>query len=214
MDEHSIKRTHFLRNLLKPERLTRIVDIGASPINPAPYDMLLDEGLVKVYGFEPQPSAFEALKKNPLKNRTILPHAIGDGKEGILHVCNASGFTSLLEPNDDFIKYAGRWRHKVKVVEKITMQTKRLDDIDEIGAFDLLKIDIQGGEFAVCQNGRKKLENCLAVYSEVAFVPLYKGQHLIDSQMKSLGSLGFDLHKIITIKKIIIMKLFFFFLFV
>ena len=181
--------------MLQPERLTRIVDVGASPINPAPYDMLLGEGLAEVIGFEPQPEPYQDLMRNPVRHRTVLPYAVGDGKDAVLHVCRASGFTSLLSPNPDFLDYAGRWRWMMRVVEHIPVKTHRLDDIAEVAEFDMLKIDIQGGEQAVFDNGLRKLAEAIVVYTEVAFVPMYDGQPLLDTQMRTLRALGFDLHK-------------------
>ena len=46
---------HELRDLLRLDDLTEIVDIGANPIEgEAPYRNLLAEGLCRVTGFEPQ----------------------------------------------------------------------------------------------------------------------------------------------------------------
>ncbi|MCK0094485.1 FkbM family methyltransferase [Yoonia sp. F2084L] len=126
ISQQDIQRIKLLRDLVKPQRLTRIVDVGASPINPAPYDMLLDAGLAEVTGFEPQPDPFEDLQNNPIPNRTVLPYAVGNGEDGILNVCRASGFTSLLKANEDFLTYAGRWRAMMRVVEHIPVQTQRL----------------------------------------------------------------------------------------
>jgi len=184
--------------MLQPERLTRIVDVGASPINPAPYDMLLGEGLAEVIGFEPQPEPYQDLIRNPVPHRTVLPYAVGDGKDAVLKVCKASGFTSLLSPNPGFLDYAGRWRRMMRVIEEIPIATHRLDDIVEIADFDMLKIDIQGGEQAVFENGLRKLAEAIVVYTEVAFVPMYDGQPLLDQQMSTLRALGFDLHKFVS----------------
>jgi len=47
-----------LHNILKLDRLTEIVDIGANPIDGDPPDKaLLRSGLCKVTGFEPQEDA-------------------------------------------------------------------------------------------------------------------------------------------------------------
>lgn len=42
---------------LAPERPTTIVDVGANPINEAPYSGLLQAGGCHVIGFEPQAEA-------------------------------------------------------------------------------------------------------------------------------------------------------------
>ena len=204
LTEQNKERLRLLHETLAPTRLTRIVDVGASPVNPAPYEMLLNEGFAEVIGFEPQPEPFADLQSNPVKNRTVLPYAVGDGKNGTLHVCAASGFTSLLEPNTDFWNYAGRWRRVMRVLERLPIETKRLDDIQEIDAFDMLKIDIQGGEVGVFENGLKKIANALVVYTEVAYIPIYRDQPLLDAQMRTLRPLDFALHKLVSMTKIML----------
>jgi len=57
-------RTQFLIDALQPDRLTRIVDVGANPINDNPYKPLLDMGACEVYGFEPHPEAYAQLLEN------------------------------------------------------------------------------------------------------------------------------------------------------
>jgi hypothetical protein len=53
-----------LRNLLVPQRLTDVVDIGANPIDgEPPYTSMLAEGLCHVTGFEPQQEALLELQR-------------------------------------------------------------------------------------------------------------------------------------------------------
>ena len=76
------------------------MDIGANPIDgDPPYKPMLEAGLCRVTGFEPQPQALEILRKRKGKHETYLPYALGDGKEHTLHCCEASGMTSMLEPD-------------------------------------------------------------------------------------------------------------------
>ncbi len=89
-----------LWELLKPERLTEVVDIGANPIDgDPPYKAMLAEGLCRVTGFEPQEKALAVLQNLKGGNERYLPHAVGDGKPHTLNICRASGMTSLLEPD-------------------------------------------------------------------------------------------------------------------
>jgi hypothetical protein len=54
-----------LQNLLQLDQLTEIVDIGANPIDgDPPYKRMLQAGLCKVNGFEPQQEALDQLNKN------------------------------------------------------------------------------------------------------------------------------------------------------
>ncbi|PQP54937.1 FkbM family methyltransferase, partial [Mycolicibacterium austroafricanum] len=77
-----------------------------------------------------------------------------------------------------------------EVLERIPLSTHRLDDISEIEHLDFLKIDIQGGELAVFQNGRTKLADAVAIQTEVSFVTLYRDQPTmgdVDVEMRSQG---------------------------
>lgn len=198
--QSDLKRWQHLCNILQPARLTSIVDIGANPVEPAPYDALVRAGLAEVLAFEPQVSAYKALLANPQANQTVLPYAVGDGKNGTLNICRVGGFTSLLEPNPDAFDYLGRWKEETTVIDTLEVSTKRLDDIKEVKHADLIKIDIQGGELAVFKNGRKTLGRACVVITEVAAIPLYKNQPLLHEQMKLLHDRGFHLHKFLFFK--------------
>lgn len=192
-------RLSFLIDTLSPQRRTRVIDIGANPLSDPPYKLLMDLDGCDVWGFEPQPSAFEELIKIAGPREHYVPHAVGDGSTGVLHICKNSGFTSMLEPNEAAYNYLGRFRRAGKVMERIEFGTSRLDDMD-IPQVDLVKIDIQGGERAVFQNGRRMLGGGVAVVTEVAAIPLYKDQPLLDAQMSELRESGYHLHKFMTFK--------------
>jgi FkbM family methyltransferase len=196
------KRWILLHKMLEPERPTAIVDIGANPIEPSPYDQLLTQGMAQVYCFEPQPSAYDALIAENRPNRIVLPYAVGDGTEGTLHICQHSGFTSLLAPNPAAIAYLGKWARMMAVKSTAQVPTVRLDDIAEIQHADLIKIDIQGGEAAVFKNGPNRLRDAMLVYTEVAAIPLYVDQPLMHEQMRLLSDAGFYLHKFDTFKQV------------
>ena len=51
-----------LIDLVRPERLTSVVDIGANPIDgDAPYKEMLQRRICRLVGFDPQPDAFDRL---------------------------------------------------------------------------------------------------------------------------------------------------------
>lgn len=202
VQRHQVKRLSHLVKLLAPQRPIEIVDVGANPLNAPDYAGLVAVGAARVTGFEPQESAYEALAPMQSDQMRFFPHAVGDGKTHELKICNGSGFTSLLTPNAKAIDFLGRFKWKATIAEQVPVETKRLDDIDEIKQIDFLKIDIQGGELAVFENARHALANCLAVMTEVAFIPLYESQPLIDAQMSELRGQGFDLHKFMFAKAV------------
>lgn len=195
-------RTQFLIDALNPARRTRVVDVGANPINDCPYKPLLDMGGCEVFGFEPQPEAFAAVQAKAGPNETYLPYAIGDGQAHTLYMTQNSGFASLLEPDPKANAFLGKFWRGVKVMEEVAIETKRIDDIAELPEFDLLKIDIQGGEQMVFDNARTKLAGAVCVISEVAAVPLYKDQPLLDAQMATLRAQGFHLHRFMFFKQV------------
>lgn len=199
-------RLAFLIDALQPQRRTRVVDIGANPINEPPYRLLMDIDGCDVWGFEPQQSAYDALIKQAGPREHYLPHAVGDGSTGVLHICKDSGFTSMLEPNEAAFDYLGRFQRAGRVVQTIPFATRRLDDLDMPQA-DLIKIDIQGGERAVFQNGRDMLAGAVAVITEVAAIPLYKDQPLLGAQMAELAESGYHLHRFMTFKAVPVKRL-------
>lgn len=188
-------RLTALRSLLRPERQTVIVDIGASGIETPPYAFLLSQGACQIWGFEPQPEEFRKLVASAGEHEKYLPHAVGDGTTKRFYITRNPGFSSTLVPNRKTAAALKRWKSDITLVSQINVETVRLDDIAALPQFDLLKIDIQGGEVAVFENGPKKLSQALAVIAEIAAIPIYENQPLLSDQMQSLGALGLQLHK-------------------
>jgi FkbM family methyltransferase len=191
-------RLDALVALLAPERRTRVVEVGANPINENPYAGLLASGHCEVWGFEPEPRAFARLKQTD--QETYLPFAIGKGGPATLYVTRAASLTSLLKPSAETAAYFQRFSNPGTVEEELAMETHRLDDLDDLPGFDLMKIDVQGGETQVFEGAVEKLSQAVAVISEVAFMPLYEDQPLLDAQMQSLRACGLDLHKFMFLK--------------
>ena len=182
-----------LAQFLSPQRLTEVVDIGANPIDgDPPYAPMLAAGLCRVTGFEPQEEALRELEKKRGPNERYLPHAVGDGRSHTLNICLAPGMTSLLEPDPLTLDLFEALRPLAQVTRRIPMETRRLDDIAEIGHLDFLKIDIQGGELAALRGGAQKLAGAVAIQTEVSFVTLYKEQPAfgdVDLEMRRQGFL-------------------------
>jgi FkbM family methyltransferase len=182
----------FLLDLLKPHRVTEIVDIGANPIDgDPPYKPMLMAGeICRVTGFEPQESALKKLNDTKSKIERYLPYVIGDGSEQVLNICLAEGMTSTYKPNKKILEIFHPFDIWGEVISQEKVVTKTLDSISEIEELDFLKIDIQGGELNVFQHGKKKLANTVVVQTEVSFIPLYEGQptfSAIDIELRDLG---------------------------
>lgn len=191
-----------LVDLLQPARLTEIVDIGANPIDgDPPYKDMLARGICRVTGFDPHPEALARLNAARGAFETYLPYAVGDGAQHTLNVCRGIGFASLLQPDDRTLMHFPRFSELGRVVDRIPCATRRLDDITELAAIDLLKIDIQGSELSVFRNGRAKLARAVAIQTEVSFIPLYKDQPVFGDVDLELRSLGFVPHMFAAINK-------------
>ncbi|MFN5721393.1 MAG: FkbM family methyltransferase, partial [Bradyrhizobium sp.] len=171
-----VSETDPLSTLLAAERLTAVVDIGANPIDVPPYLPLLQKRLCRLFGFEPQPSALAELNAHKSELETYLPHVVGSGEQARLRVCAAPGMTSLLEPDPVMLKHFQGFNEWARIIADSRIATHRLDDIGEIDAMDYLKIDVQGSELAVFQNGRRRLAEAVVIQTEVSFLPLYKKQ--------------------------------------
>nr|ABP47558.1 methyltransferase FkbM family [Mycolicibacterium gilvum PYR-GCK] len=193
--------TTAFRDLLGPQRLTDVVDIGANPIDgEPPYSPMLTEGLCRVTGFEPQPEALHDLQSRKGPYERYLPYAVGDGSEHTLNICRGSGMTSLFEPDPATLGLFEILGPYAEVVDRVALPTQRLDEVAEIEHLDFLKIDIQGGELAVFCNGREKLADAVVIQTEVSFVTLYKDQPAMGAIDVELRSQGFIPHCFAAVK--------------
>ena len=184
-----------LFELLEPQRLIEVVDIGANPIDgDPPYREILSAGLCRVTGFEPQESALAELQKAKGPNERYLPDIIGDGGTHTLNICHAPGMTSLLEPNQDTLSLFNIFPSFGEVTGRVSVTSRKLDDVFEIAHVDFLKIDVQGSELAVFQGGVEKLSQAVAIQTEVSFVPLYKNQPVLGEIDLELRRQGFIPH--------------------
>jgi len=188
--------TSVLLEGLSCDRLTRVVDVGANPLTPPPYAELLAMAGCEVWGFEPQPDAFEELQRTKSDLETYFPYAVGDGREMTLHLYRESGLTSVFEPYEGAFSYLGRSRRNMETLQDISFETKTLDQIEDLGAFDVLKIDIQGGEVMVFEGAQEKLKAATAVIPEIRYYPLYQGEPMFGGVDVELRRQGFVLHKL------------------
>ena len=179
---------------LRPSRKTTIIDVGANPINAAPYADLLQKGGCHVIGFEPQADAFARLKLTKGSNETYYPFAVGTGEPQDLRIYRSSGMTSIFDPYLPGLRSVGM-RSLGKVKEKIALDTVALDATADLPAFDLMKIDIQGGEALVFQGAERVMADCVAVIVELRYMRIYLGEPMVGGIDTELRRQGFYLHK-------------------
>lgn len=201
-------RLRRLQSLLQIDQLTEIVDIGANPIDGAPpYQSLLDAGLCRITGFEPDPAAFAALAGRTSTHETYLPYAIGDGSAKTLNLCRYSGWTSTLRPSAAALKVFPVFANNAEVIGVEQLSTRRLDDIREIPRVDFLQIDIQGGELDVFRHATRKLADAAVIQTEVSLVGLYENQPSFGDIDVELRRQGFVPHCFAAVKQCMIAPL-------
>jgi FkbM family methyltransferase len=193
-----LKQLHEILQLHQP---TQIIDIGANPIDgEPPYKELLRNGLCKVTGFEPQEEALAKLNRDKSHNEIYLPYAVGNGSKQILNICSYSGWTSTLKPSDLSLNIFSVYKKNAQIINQISIDTKRLDDIYEVDHIDFLKIDIQGGELEVFQNAKNRLSKAVVIQTEVSFINLYDNQPTLGEIDVELRKQGFIPHCFAAIK--------------
>lgn len=184
-----------------PAGAIAIADIGAAFLGEAPpYQPLLDSGVGKLFAFEPDARQVDALRQRLGATGTVFPDAVGDGKEHVLHVCNY-GWSSIFEPDPQALAFFNSFAQLGRVEATAQIQTRRLDDIAELPQIDFLKMDVQGAELMVLQNGRAKLADCLAMQLETSFVTLYKGQPPFGAVDLEMRAQGFMPHRFMDVKR-------------
>ncbi|WP_170975815.1 FkbM family methyltransferase [Rhizobium sp. FY34] len=170
----------------------RIIDIGATEYDggaPPSYAPIEASSASTVVAFDPSLDLEETSSR-----RTVLPFALGDGEDHVLHECAAPMTSSLLLPNDDVISRFENLAELCRVVTRSTIATVRLDALPEVENADFLKIDVQGATLLVLGHGVRTLESVLVVHTEVEFVPIYKGQPLFGEVSAFLSQCGFEFH--------------------
>jgi FkbM family methyltransferase len=177
-----------------PVGAVSIVDVGASSLSDEtePYAPLLRAGRARVTGFEPDTQALQKLRRQfpDAQTHRFLPHIVGDGEPAVFHETEWSLTSSLFEPNRRLLDHYHRLGELVREKARHAVSTARLDDLLAPGQMDVLKIDVQGAERLVFDGAAQRLDECLVVWTEVEFVPLYRDQPLfgdIDARLRRHG---------------------------
>jgi hypothetical protein len=112
----------------------------------------------------------------------------------VLRLCSAPGMNSLMTPNPPVLESLGQYPTWAQVVAEKPVETRRLDDIAEITAADLLTIDMQGAELPVLGGGVSRLSSAAAVQVKVCFMQLYENQPLFTDIDEVMRARGFTIH--------------------
>jgi FkbM family methyltransferase len=178
------------------ELQVKVIDVGANPIGDSPpYAAMLLAGEADIIGFEPNADGLSALEKAKGPNETYLPLVIGDGARHTLHVCQAPGMTSLLQPNPAVLRLFHGFPGWGEVKASVAVETVRLDDVQAAAGADLIKLDVQGAELLVLQHAEAILAQALVIHSEVEFLQMYQDQPLFSDIESFLRQRGFMFHR-------------------
>jgi protein O-GlcNAc transferase len=183
-----------LKDLFDDAFLISIVDVGAALSETPPYQPMLDAGLARIIGFEPNPLECERLNKTFGLPHRFFPCFIADGRPSVFHETNWVLTGSLFPPNTLLLEHFQNLSEVVTPLAKHLVNTVRLDDIAEIDDVDFFKIDVQGGELAAFQNAERVLAGTLVIQTEVEFVELYEKQPLFADVDRFLRASGFQFH--------------------
>jgi FkbM family methyltransferase len=192
-----------LQTLIGSTELIEVADIGAAVINEVPtYKKLLDEGIAHLHAFDGDSRQSEQIRSTYAGRVTVYPDFLSDGTEKTLHIAAPeSGMTSLLKPNAAVLKFLNGFDRIGNIVDTQKVATKRLDDVAQLPEIDFLKMDIQGSELTVMQNGLRKLNKCGVIQLEVPYLCLYEAQPSFGEIDVWMRAQGFQPHRFIDTKR-------------
>ena len=81
-----------------------------------------------------------------------------------------------------------------KIINRVSLKTQRLDDIQFKNEIDFFKIDTQGYESVIIEHGIKKISNALVVQLELSPVPIYKNEKNFSFVSNQLENLNYNLN--------------------
>jgi len=182
--------------LLEDDCVLNVLDIGAALTSTPPYQKLVDANRARVVGFEPDSIECQRLNETFGAPHRFLPLFVGNGKEATYHQTHWGATGSLFEPNTPLLNKFADWAGYVTPLSQSRVLTTRLDDIDDLGDIDFIKIDVQGSELDIFRNAISVLKQALVIQTEVSFVEGYKRQPLFSEVDALLRANGFQYHMI------------------
>lgn len=180
----------------------RIVDIGAAVINEVPpYAPLLAQGIARLTAVDGDERQADAIRAAFGPETMVLDKMIADGRTHTLHVTPAgSGMTSLFQPNAKHLRFFNEYERFGRVLDRLEVETERLADVPELQEIDFLKMDVQGAELMILEHAGNALDQCVAIHTEAAFIPLYEGQPTFADLDHWMRAHGFLPHRMTELK--------------
>jgi FkbM family methyltransferase len=152
-----------------------------------------------IYCFEPFLQSSEALKKKFFNdpNTIIISAAVAD-KPGRRMLQN-----SLLPPATTSRRYLPKQTFSIATVQADAISIDDFMRSCSVSTIDILKMDIQGGEFMALKGAAETLKGkqIPVIYSEIMFVPHYENQPLLHEIWNFLSHYGYTLFGLYGLRK-------------
>jgi len=196
--ERKSRDPFFVTQKLVRAQAPVIFDVGAHVGETAARYRALFPGAL-IHSFEPFSASYESLKSAFRDDPRVVPHNVavaGSTGTGKLHVNKASVTNSLLESDRRGDDYWGA--NLLDQESEQTVETLALDDFcraEHIEHVDVLKIDVQGAEYAVLAGAAGLLDRRAVdlIYLEMIMAPSYVGQRKYHYYLTLLDGLGYEL---------------------
>jgi FkbM family methyltransferase len=155
----------------------------------------------RLVGFDPDPAEcarLNAAAGDPLRERYEALALASSNGEATLHLTADPQSSSLYPPDPIAIRrYPELWRHEPRGTQ--TIRTTTVDSwaqSADVGAIDVVKVDVQGAELDVLRGAERSLESVRVIETEVEFQELYQGQPLFTDVNRFLRERGFSLWRL------------------
>jgi FkbM family methyltransferase len=153
-----------------------------------------------LYCFEPQEAFLPSLKSRFPNDPNVSFHFVAVGAapgKARFYLTAGRDSSSLL--GADYAHAPQSYRQILTVTEEKEVDVITLDDFtreQKIDRIDILKMDIQGGEYAALEGATRLLSEAriALIYLEGCFVPLYANQPLLGDIAKCLARYDYTFH--------------------
>jgi FkbM family methyltransferase len=168
---------HVVSKILDIDKVKIIVDGGAS-IGDTSKKFSDTFQNATVHAFEPFTKFFRILKENSKNHEKIIPYSCAlsnSSSSAHLNVNVSEGTSSLLDSKN---QKTNPYCELLETKNSIQVETKPLDVLFPNETIDLLKLDLQGGEYNALQGAENLLKHgkIKCIICEVMFQKSYKNQ--------------------------------------